>query len=130
GPLGVRRAPQALHPAPDAHLAPVAAEGVDAREDLEDRRLPRAVLAAEAEDLTGLRREVRALQRAHASEALLDADHLEGEGAGGSRRRRAHPRERLRRRSARSEGMPPRRTRKAGWRRSVPPARQRQAPVP
>jgi hypothetical protein len=78
GPLRVRRASQALQLAVDPHLAAVGAVGVHAGEHLEQRRLARAVLAAEAEDLAGAGGEIRPGERAHAAEALLDAGHLEG----------------------------------------------------
>ena len=85
------------------------AGGVDAVEDLDERRLAGAVLAEERVDLAGADGDVDAAERGDAAEALGDGADLEeglGHGvSGGSRRPRAGP--------AR-EGLTARRCR--GWR--------------
>ena len=58
-------------------LAVEAAVRVDAGEDLEQRRLAGAVLAAQAEDLAGARFELGAVERDDAAEALANAAHGE-----------------------------------------------------
>src|SRR6185369_7311949 len=67
----------------DEHLAVVAAVRVDAGEDLEQRRLAGAVLAAQAEDLAGARLERGAVERDDAAKALADAAHDEARGLAG-----------------------------------------------
>src|SRR6185437_4493391 len=84
-PLRVRRAAEALHLPAHAHLAAVAPERVHAGEHLEQRRLARAVLAAEPEDLPSPGGQLRARERADAAEALLDAAKLEQRGDQGAR---------------------------------------------
>src|SRR5262249_38050024 len=141
GALGVGGPAEALGGAEHAHLAGIGVGGVDAREHLEERRLAGAVLAAQAEDLARRGREIGARERAHAAEALLDADQLGGGGAGlglgsgggaplvGGHRLRYLRRRLITRRSKRSEGVIARRSSD-----ELPPptpaARQRQAPRP
>ena len=61
---------------------------IDAGDDLDQRRLARAVLAEQRVNLAGADVERDAAQRAHAGKALLEVAHLEQRG--GRRRRRAH----------------------------------------
>ena len=57
-----------------------------AGDDVDERRLARAVLADEADDLAGRDAEVDAVQHRHVAEALRDAADLEDGGHGGTRR--------------------------------------------
>ena len=71
GPLGVADAGEADGRAVDQDLAGVG--GLDAGEDLHQRRLAGAVLAHERVNLAGAEVEVDAVERGHAGEALADA---------------------------------------------------------
>ncbi len=75
-------------PPVDAHLAVIA--GMDAGDDLHQRRLAGAVLADEAMHLAGQQREVDARQRGHAAERLADPGQLQDRLASARWRALAH----------------------------------------
>ena len=76
-PGGVTRAAEPRLTAVHEDRAGVAAVGVHSREDLDQGRLPRPVLAAEAVDLAGPHLEVDPIEGPHAAEVLDDLSGLE-----------------------------------------------------
>ena len=84
GVLGLARPGEPHRPAVQADLAVVV--GDRAGQDLHQRALARAVLAADRVDLAGRRDQRDVAQRAHAAEVLGDVPHLQ---PGGDRDRRA-----------------------------------------
>ena len=71
--VGVGGAFDARRLAGDEDLAGVGL--IDAAQDLHQRRFAGAVLADQADDLSGLDLDRDVLQRVHAGEALVDSDH-------------------------------------------------------
>src|SRR4030095_5025443 len=77
GLLRVARAPEASLLAAHTDAPAVALARIHAGEDLEEGRLPGAVLTADRVDLSATRREARAAQRVHTPERLVDAGELQ-----------------------------------------------------